>query len=997
MNLRMEKVTSLAIIITLLASFAIVALPVRAQTTLVKLIPATASATYVGQEITFAGVIEDVTDLAGIGWQITWNTTYLDYVDHELTVPVEDYSSIIPPSPYAGLIHEPELIVSDSVDPVAGTYDCAASTLGGPGFDGDGTAFWITLNVTDQLPYDSVIPDPFDIYINFTLSDCPDSGAVPIPHDVENATVTIVPQPFAYPPLPLLKVTPELIECTGVNETVTADVVLMGADYNDLSPFWDVAGIDVVMNFDPTMIEALSVDVDPDGWFESFFNVTFVVTEEIDNIAGTVHVAFIGLLQASTVYGTGRVFSVDFKSLTETDMYPPGTSEICLENPVAYMGEYVFDSIGGYIDTASPVGSTYNQITKHFLQGQFELISWEDNGDGILSVGDQCVLNDTTSGFYFDYYLSQITGSLNLTLARTTDFNLWATNSITPDGLANNGMPGKPIVGTDGGAYNGFGLPDWTGNFSLAYPVESVNSITVHALPFSADEYTYTLTEGVDFIVHADEDLVELLIPQDVHIINEHWVDGINNTLGGWPWINYIASAIQSVDVDKHDGFGRVPSPNAGFQMPPPGDWWFEPDWPWELEGYWALGYFPDPSNWPAGSEWWINYTACSVFDVDYNTDPTSAYVEFEGTYDDYLALSDPTGETFNERYPFSWNSYTWTGFVDDDTSGDISVGDFLEAPGGILYRVDGVATDLIAQRKPWIQNLDPNKAFFGMKPIVSIAGNPHPDRDYSPWLEQPWSVALPHVVECATYQECFIPSGGFIDIYTQYPDPYGGQGLNNPSDMFWPQKNITLCANVTYAQWPEQNKDVAFEIIDPNGMTWGIFANRTNDVGVTCVFIRLPWPCDNPELYIGEWTIIGTVDISCTIYNDTLTFKYDYKVNIWNATVDKPSYKHCENITVTIDYGSYAMQDYNITFAITAVDASGVPFGYAYETVVIGGAVYCSYKNGVVVLAVHVAKFARPPIGTIYVVALNGLPQDGGSAETPVYPILFSIEAAWA
>jgi hypothetical protein len=43
------------------------------------------------------------------------------------------------------------------------------------------------------------------------------------------------------------------------------------------------------------------------------------------------------------------------------------------------------------------------------------------------------------------------------------------------------------------------------------------------------------------------------------------------------------------------------------------------------------------------------------------------------------------------------------------------------------------------------------------------------------------------------------------------------------------------------------------------------------------------------------------------------------------------------------------------------------------------------------------VAKFARPPIGTIYVVALNGLPQDGGSAETPVFPILFSIEAAWA
>jgi len=90
-------------------------------------------------------------------------------------------------------------------------------------------------------------------------------------------------------------------------------------------------------------------------------------------------------------------------------------------------------------------------------------------------------------------------------------------------------------------------------------------------------------------------------------------------------------------------------------------------------------------------------------------------------------------------------------------------------------------------------------------------------------------------------------------------------------------------------------------------------------------------------------------------------------------------------------------MMDYNITFAITAVDASGVPFGYAYETVTIGRACYFSYKDDMLELVVHVAKFARPPIGTIYVVALNGLPAEGGSAETPVFEIIFAIEAAWA
>ena len=997
MNLRMEKVTSLAITIMLLAGFAFVAMPVRAQTTVVKMIPASEDATFIGQLITFAAVVEDVTNLAGVGFQISWNTTYLDYHSHTMTMPVDTYNTPQPPSPYAGLMNAPILTVADTVDSVAGTYDAAVSTLGGAPFTGNGTAFVITFEVK-LIPYDEDVGYvPYiDLPIEFTLHDLADPIPTAIPHDVEDGNVRLYPIPYVPPPLPLLKVMPETIECTGVNESVTADVFLMGADHTGLHPDWDPAGIDVYMNFDTTMLEALSVSVDPDSWFASFFGGFLVVASDIDNVAGTVHVAFIGYgNHTSAVFGIGRVFSVEFKSLTETDVYPVGTSEICLENSTVYTGEYVFDSIGGLIDIANPIGTTYNQITNHFLDGVWEMISWEDNGDGILSPSDQFILEDTLSGYYFDYHLDHITGTLNLTLARTTEFYKWPTNSITPAGLAYNGLPGSPTVPTSSGAYNGYGLPNWYGNFTLPYPIASVNSIEVFDLPFTADESSYFLTEGVDFVVHADEDLIELLHPLDTQIINEHWMDGVNNTLNGWPWINYVASSIQSVDVDKHDGMGRQPSPNAGFETPA-GDWWYEPDWPWELEGWWQLGYFP--GGWPAGSEWWINYTACPTMHIDYMTDPTSAYVEFNGTYAEFLTVTDPTGTTWLERYPFSWNTYTWTGFIDDDTSGDITTGDFLEAPGGILYRVDGVATDLITSRKPWICEDNPLDMFFGLAPIVQIAGFPQPDNDRCPWHGKEYSVPLPHVVECATYEECFKPSGGFIDIYTpDYPDPFGGQGLNNPSDLRWPQKGFWICANVSYADWPEQNKDVAFEVIDPQGTTWGIFVNRTNDIGVACVFVRMPWPCDDPETYIGEWCVIATVDVACTIVNDTMCFKYDYKVNIWDATVDKGSYKHCEDINVTISYGSYAMQPYNITFAITAVDASGVPFGYNYVTVEIGGAVYCSYKNGTVYIDVHVAKFARPPIGTIYVAGLNGLPHDGGSAETPVFTIVFSIEAAWA
>jgi len=272
----------------------------------------------------------------------------------------------------------------------------------------------------------------------------------------------------------------------------------------------------------------------------------------------------------------------------------------------------------------------------------------------------------------------------------------------------------------------------------------------VHALPFTADNYTYTLVEGVDFIVHADDELIELLNPIDVQIINECWTDGVNNTLNGWPLIGYTATSIQNVTVDMHNGTVRA-GRNLGFQISPPSEWWYEPDYPCELEGWWALGYYGGSWNWPAGSTWYINYTAASYMAVDYNTDPSSAYVEFDGSYADFLTVTDPVNTTFNERYPRSWQTYTWADFTDVDVSGDMTAGDLLEAPGNVIYRLDGIATDLITRRKPWIVE-EFREEFFGMAPIVGVAGYPHPEHTHSPWLGHGWSVQLPHKVENATY-----------------------------------------------------------------------------------------------------------------------------------------------------------------------------------------------------------------------------------------------------
>ena len=238
---------------------------------------------------------------------------------------------------------------------------------------------------------------------------------------------------------------------------------------------------------------------------------------------------------------------------------------------------------------------------------------------------------------------------------------------------------------------------------------------------------------------------------------------------------------------------------------------------------------------------------------------------------------------------------------------------------------------------------------------------------------------------------------GRKIDVFTQYPAPFGGQGLNNPSDMFWPQKEVILCANVTYNDWPEQQKDVTFQIIDPHGQTWGTLYGRTNETGLACVSFRLPWPCDNPEYYFGEWTVIASVDVACNVVNDTLKFKYDYLVHIWKVTLDKEEYKHCEYINVNITYGSYAMQKYNVTITMTVFDETEVPFGFTYQTIEIGNAVYCQYKNDTLILEVHVVKFARAGTATVEIGALSDFPFNGGCAQCPPVFAETKILAAWA
>jgi hypothetical protein len=363
-------------------------------------------------------------------------------------------------------------------------------------------------------------------------------------------------------------------------------------------------------------------------------------------------------------------------------------------------------------------------------------------------------------------------------------------------------------------------------------------------------------------------------------------------------------------------------------------------------------------------------------FDIKYNFDPT---------------LIEAVSVTID---PDGWFASFWPGGIFivkqeiDNTAGTIWIV-FLglpnpgDAPPHIPPYGKGRLAEITFHSIYESETYPPASCPLSLAP-TTIAGWPHPERPQAPWYNSETSPAIPHKVEDGVYKSFFKPPGAWIDIYTQYPEGYNGVGPNQPSDMFWPQKKVILYAYVTYNFWPEQQKDVAFEVRDPHGTIWAVICNRTDSNGIAWVEVRLPWPCDDPEYYFGVWSVIATVDVACKVVNDTLTFKYDYHVRIWKTTTDKESYKHCETIAVTIDYGTYSMQTFPALFTVTIVDETGVPFGYTWTWDTVGGAQYCTYKNGTFTLYIYVPKFARAGQATIYVQVLHNLPNAGGDS---IYP----------
>jgi len=225
---------------------------------------------------------------------------------------------------------------------------------------------------------------------------------------------------------------------------------------------------------------------------------------------------------------------------------------------------------------------------------------------------------------------------------------------------------------------------------------------------------------------------------------------------------------------------------------------------------------------------------------------------------------------------------------------------------------------------------------------------------------------------------------GRQLDMYTQYPGPYGGQGPNSPSDMFWPQKQVELYANVTYNLWPVQNKIVAFEIHNAHGEIVTILTAVSDEFGVAHTSYRIPWPCFDTEALFGIWTIVATVDIACVVVNDTMQFHFDYLIDWVKVTTDKDYYAHGDIIHVTVDYETYAIQHYDVLFTCVVHDELNYPIGMEYQLVVVGDLdmmLWCTYAPGTIEFDIPIPKYAAAGVATLHINALSDFPWFAGSA----------------
>lgn len=239
---------------------------------------------------------------------------------------------------------------------------------------------------------------------------------------------------------------------------------------------------------------------------------------------------------------------------------------------------------------------------------------------------------------------------------------------------------------------------------------------------------------------------------------------------------------------------------------------------------------------------------------------------------------------------------------------------------------------------------------------------------------------------------------GRMIDVYTQYPEPYGGQGINMPSDAFAPQNEVCLSAKVTYNLDPVQNKPVSFEIKWPDGTVLLTRVAFTDINGIAKTCFRIPWldQLSDPERVFGVWKVFATVEIADEVVNDTLTFKVAWLMEIIDIeTADsfqKQKPAPLGEMWFKVTWEVRSAQPRYAVITVVVYDELGVPIAWDSYDGNFSAEAICVPRTYSHNFTLYIPTWAYVGTATVYANIYTDFPQNGGATYGPEFSKKFFI-----
>jgi len=355
----------------------------------------------------------------------------------------------------------------------------------------------------------------------------------------------------------------------------------------------------------------------------------------------------------------------------------------------------------------------------------------------------------------------------------------------------------------------------------------------------------------------------------------------------------------------------------------------------------------------------------------------------------------------------------TW-GWIDTSTAGKVwAVFTKLENPAPS----SGIDTLITMQLKVIYQHdsYPPPTCVLGLV-NTDLASWAHPERPIEPWGGRITAVDLPydptgtipwgHSTVNGTYTAPYIIPGPAVDVYTQYPEPYGGQGANEHSDAFAPQMMVWLYAKVTYGGDRVTNKWVSFEVHNALGEKVTVLGNYSDLNGIATVHFRIPQtdkiPGGEDPAIFGWWTVIATVEIAEKTVNDTLTFQVGWLIKVASVEpLSAPYLKYQDKMQFKVTVQTISEQVRHAIITVDPFDAESFPIGEAIWEGDFNATRIAGDPHGTIpgvytqTLTIDIPTWCLVGTATVRAVALTDFPRNGGTAYCPIVSALFGIKAS--